>query len=99
MKPLQLMIFVLTIGVVSFAQTKDETVIRTTIESQIRNFHSNPDRKASFGDWQLQPETRWVSSNLDGSVLFFRGEDFKRIISDNSFPPGDSATFTLSNLS
>ena len=39
-----------------------------------------------------------LSSTPDGSVLFLRDEDFNRLIADNSIPPGDSATFTLSNF-
>ncbi len=99
MKALYLTIFLMGISVLGFAQTKDEAAVRQVVKAEIKDFHTNADRKRVYLNWwQLLPESRWVSTNLEGSVLFLTSDVIKKAIANNFMPPADSATFTFSNF-
>lgn len=99
MKQITLTLILMVSGLIGFAQNKDESAIRKTVETEIKDFHTNPNRKMIYSNsWQLQPETRWVSTGLGGNVLFLTSDDIKKAIANNFIPPADSATFTFSNF-
>ncbi len=83
---------------ICLAQTKDEAVIQKIFESEIINFHTNTNRKVYVSYWQIKPETRFVSSSLNGDHLLLTSDDFKAGIANNQFPPADNATCSFSNF-
>lgn len=99
MKALYLTIFLMGISILGFAQTKDEAAVEQVVKGELKDFHTNANRKMVYSNWwQLLPETRWVSTNLEGNVLFLTSDDIKKAIANNFMPPADSATFTFSNF-
>ena len=74
---------------ICFAQTKDQAAIRKVLESEIINFHKNTNRKVYVRYWHIKPETRFVSSSLDGNTFFMTSDDFKAGIANNKYPPAD----------
>jgi hypothetical protein len=88
----------LVFSAICFAQTKDKAAIRKVIESEIINFHKNTNRKVYVSYWHIKPETRFVSSSIDGNTLCMTSDDFKAGIANNKYPPADDATVSFSNF-
>jgi len=98
-KVLHLTIFLMALSLFASAQTKDEAAVQQVVKGEIKDFHTNADRRMIYSNWwQLLPETRWVSTNLEGNVLFLTSDVLKEAIAKNFIPPADSAMFTFSNF-
>jgi hypothetical protein len=98
MKTFQITILLLGITAFSFAQANDKAAIRKRLEAEILNFHTNTDRKVYISYWHIKPESRWVSSSMDGSNILLTSDEFKAGIRNNEFPPADNARCSFSNF-
>jgi hypothetical protein len=98
MKTFQITILLLGITAFGFAQANDKAAIRKRLEAEILNFHTNTDRKVYISYWHIKPESRWVSSSMDGSNILLTSDEFKAGIRNNEFPPADNARCSFSNF-
>jgi hypothetical protein len=90
-------LFFLAIALMGFAQS-DEAAIRKVIEAEDIAFHTNVDRPVYMSYWLIKPETRWAYSSLDGLMVYRTGEELKKGMANNEYPPADNATCFFSNV-
>ena len=98
MKHIVITSLLLGLTVISIAQTKEKVAIQKILELEIINFHTNANRKVYVSYWHIKPETRFVSSSLNGDNLLLTSNDFQTGIANNQFPPADNATCSFSNF-
>ena len=96
MKTIRIAILCLGVTTKCFSQS-EVTAIRKTIEAEDIAFYTNPNRKAYMEYWAIKPDTRWVYSGLDGTVIM-TASDLKTAIAKNQFPPADNSVCSFSNF-